>query len=181
MISPIVRLATRLNYRFGIRSLTKAENGVEYRTYNLYESQEPMVSEILSNIGSNDVVYDIGAHQGRYCLPLAQRAKSVHAFEPHPVVFNRLKKNIKINTGDVTASNLGVGDTAGSLTFYHSSDPQRSSFNEYNASYSGAKIERTSSIDVKTLDDYVQEHEPPDILKIDAEGFGIEILREAKN
>jgi len=125
MISPIVRLATRLNYRFGIRSLTKAENGVEYRTYNLYESQEPMVSEILSNIGSNDVVYDIGAHQGRYCLPLAQRAKSVHAFEPHPVVFNRLKKNIKINRGDVTASNLGVGDTAGSLTFYHSSDPQR--------------------------------------------------------
>jgi len=99
MISPIVRLATRLNYRFGIRSLTKAENGVEYRTYNLYESQEPMVSEILSNIGSNDVVYDIGAHQGRYCLPLAQRAKSVHAFEPHPVVFNRLKKNIKINRG----------------------------------------------------------------------------------
>lgn len=78
--------------------------------------------------------------------------------------------------------NLGLSNDSDELTFYMSSQSGRSSFNEYNAKYGDEEILGTSTVSVETLDGLVAdgEIEPPDYLKIDVEGLGLEVLRGAE-
>lgn len=65
----------------------------------------------------NDHVLDIGAHIGSFSIHLARRFPNIHilAFEPHPVTFELLKKNIALNTLQKTIQPFrsGVGESDG--------------------------------------------------------------------
>ena len=62
-------------------------------------------------------IFDIGANSGVYSL-LAKTVKpdaKVFAFEPHPVIFANLIKNVAINNYDITCINRAVSDIDGRL------------------------------------------------------------------
>lgn len=84
---------------------------------------EPFETEVLKErIHPGDVVVDIGANIGYYTLIFARIAGEhghVYAFEPDPLNFGLLKKNVEINGyRNVTLVQKAVADTDGMLHLY---------------------------------------------------------------
>jgi FkbM family methyltransferase len=82
-------------------------------------AQEQALSRLLSEVGSEDVVYDIGAHHGLYAILLAQKVKRVIAFEPEQECYARLQQNIQINgVSNITAYCKAIGESDGETILY---------------------------------------------------------------
>ena len=59
----------------------------------------------------NSIAIDIGANAGYYSVPFAQHFKEVHAYEPNPFVYAKLKKNAQLNNFDnLTLYEIAVGE-----------------------------------------------------------------------
>lgn len=117
-------------------------------------------------------VVDVGANVGAFSLyqAIAKHAEHVIAFEPSPQVFTRLAKNIEINgLKNVRVVNAAVGDQPGELSFSEG----RMSAN--------CRVSETGSTKVACvrLDDELKDVPSIDILKIDTEGYEINVLRGA--
>lgn len=94
-------------------------NQVYWRGWNGYE---PEASPLFFSLASKSkVILDIGAHVGFYAL-LAGHANSaarVFAFEPVPATFERLKRNVDLNSlHNVTCIESAVGNINGIVPFY---------------------------------------------------------------
>lgn len=173
-----------LNYRYEVYGLPKRVGDVTFRGYHFVPpASETLLNYMLSWASPGDVVYDAGANIGQYTLPLATTGCKVYAFEPDPTAFDRLTKNVAVNRNvDVEPFRVGLSDEAGQATFYVSSRSTRSSFHRFNAGTADAEVERAETVDVKRIDDLVRKSgfEPPDHLKVDVEGLGLEVLRGAR-
>lgn len=172
------------NYDHELYKFKNDKCGIEYLDFSLTPApkDETLLEEMISATSSGDVVYDIGANVGHYTLPLAAKGCVVYSFEPHPKTYKKLRKNIRANNFDnVVHFNDGLSDTSGELTFYQSSRPARSSFNKFNAR-AGAEILSELSINVSTIDELVANDDvrPPSHVKVDVEGFGLEVLKGGK-
>ena len=102
------KTAQNLYYRFAQQgnSIQISAGGVTGRFYSASPrdlriveacAQERALSRLLSEVGHDDVVYDVGAHHGLYAVLLAQRVKRVIAFEPEQESFARLEQNVRTN------------------------------------------------------------------------------------
>lgn len=172
-----------LNYERVRYPIRKRVGGVSYVSFDLVAGDELLRDRLLANATAGDVVYDVGAKTGDYTLPLAAAGCTVYAFEPNPRTFERLERHVELNDlGDADLLNVGVSDEDDELTFYQSSRRGRSSFNRYNAEYGDAEVIATSTVDVVRIDTLVDRGriEPPDHLKVDVEGLGLEVLRGAR-
>jgi FkbM family methyltransferase len=118
------------------------------------------------------IFYDIGAHEGLFSLDVGKRLPSVivHAFEPLPEV---LLQNLKLNgIHHVTVHAVAVGDLAceTSITANHRS-----------SNYISEKGAR--KVAMITLDTLISERgvEPPDVVKLDVEGYELHALWGSEN
>ena len=129
------------------------------------------------------VVVDVGANVGAYTREVGRVNASarVFAFEPHPLTFERLASSLG-NAANVRLYNYALGAEAGSSTLYDRESAGGSS----HASIFRGVIEdihharaKSYDIDVRTLDQFVEEHrlERIDLLKIDTEGYELNVLR----
>jgi len=131
------------------------------------------------------VVIDAGANVGNYSMKVrkANSRVRVYAFEPHPVTYQKLKKNI---VGlHIEAINAGVGSSPGTLNLYDYAEGDGSS----HASLYQEVIEKihkskatVHEVSIVTLDDFAEEHaiERTHLLKIDTEGNELEVLKGFK-
>jgi FkbM family methyltransferase len=131
---------------------------------------------------SLQLLFDVGANTGqtrkwfRYHLPKA----TIHSFEPVRSTFEQLKANAKGDARCVLL-NEALGDEAGSMTirlFEEDMTVLNSLREDVMNNVAGAKEE---TIAINTLDTYCKTHhiEKIDLLKIDTEGFEINVLRGA--
>ncbi len=116
-----------------------------------------------------DTIVDIGAQGGDYTLLCAvyYGVKQVHSFEPLSANFELLKRNIdQNNAGQVEAHQCAIG----------SSDRIE---NIYWAGNMMCKSEKVNfeNVSIRRLDSF---HTEPTILKIDVEGFELDVLDGAK-
>lgn len=131
-------------------------------------ASEPLTRAKLHQLLAPEMTfYDIGAHEGLFSLDVAQRfpAVIVHAFEPLPEV---LLQNLELNQiGHVQVHAVAVGNLSGETSI---TADQRSS---NHISQSGAK-----KVPIITLDTMVSQSgcEPPDIMKLDIEGYELHAL-----
>lgn len=183
-ISSIIKRSGRplqdLNYQYEVHPFKKEIEGISFRSYDLLPADDDvLLSELLARSDEGENVIDVGAHTGLYSLPLSNSGRNIAAFEPNPLVFEQLAKNVRANPGNVDLFNVGLGHTEGSLTFYVSSARARSSFDEQYAETGNGSISKTIEVRVNTLDTYVEESyiPKPDHIKIDVEGFGLEVLK----
>jgi FkbM family methyltransferase len=138
-----------------------------------------MVQLFRSLIGPQDIVADIGANIGLTALLFASLARGVIAFEPSPSTYRFLVQNLeRAEATKVEAVNLGLGDKAGSLTITFAR-------NNRSGGYVSDKIRPetghvTEEIRIETLDDFFSARPiVPNFLKIDVEGFELNVLRGA--
>ncbi len=123
----------------------------------------------------NKVVYDIGAFHGLLTLYFARSARLVVAWEPNRRNRARLQENVGLNSfSNVIVRPYGLSSkpTRAQMSF-NPLTPGMASIDSGIAS--GAEHEM---IELRTLDDE-QGLDAPDLVKIDVEGFELEVLKGA--
>ena len=127
------------------------------------------------------VVFDAGANCGFYSLVtvLQHPERRVFCFEPHPVTFTRLQQNIRCNglENRITPVQAAAGSAPGRCTLETS---VASSMGVVTASQVAAG-HRLVEVPMVSLDDYARTQSLyPDLIKIDVEGFEVEVLKGAR-
>lgn len=140
---------------------------------------EPFVFAMRS-LPARAVVFDIGANIGMTAVIAAKSgAAEVHAFEPDPNVFPLLLDTIAANAVSVDAHNMALGESEGSLSFF--SNPSSASASHL-VTQDTLGHTPTGTVQMSTLDAFVNVRgiDRIDFIKIDVEGFEIDVLRGAR-
>jgi FkbM family methyltransferase len=134
-----------------------------------------------------NVVLDVGANDGDYGREIRDRGYRglIVSFEPNPKVYDRLKASI---AGDSNwlAYPYALGAEDGSAELFVAENDTMSSFKELTefGKSTGAKLTDTLSTRISRLDTFLKQQ--PELLKnvylkIDTQGFEMEVLRGAGN
>lgn len=143
--------------------------------------EEYFIEHYVSKIRKG-VVLDVGANVGKYSQFIKRMNQDIDifAFEPHPVTYQKLVKNV--DGVDMEIYNVGVGASEGSLCLYDYADKDGSA----HASLYKDVIEQihkgqaiAHKVKIISLDAFVIEHniERVGLLKIDTEGHELEVLK----
>jgi len=144
-----------------------------FRQNTFYEHQ--IIPFFSKYINTTSIVADIGANIGNHSIFFSKllHAKKVYAFEPVVETFNVLKTNIELNalSETVIVENLAIGAKRSSGSIINV-NPNDMGSTEINYNEGGELI-------ITTLDNYFisGEKELPNVLKIDVEGFELEVLK----
>ncbi|WOO40811.1 FkbM family methyltransferase [Rubellicoccus peritrichatus] len=125
------------------------------------------------------IIFDIGANEGQTVFAMRKQfpQAKIHAFEPVAETFSRLKENTK-NLPDLITENIALGDTTRTQEIALHKNSHINSLRSIKPSNDNTK---TESISVVTLDEYCSKNgiKKIDLLKIDTEGFEIEVCKGA--
>jgi FkbM family methyltransferase len=150
---------------------------------NLPDRFEPDLVSLMALLCEPDFrVIDIGANVGATALALSQicHQGKVAAVEPMPRTFEFLQRNIA-PCKNIAAFNFALGSKAGSVTMQGASCNLSGSFvaDQYQIRHSG---HTATSVEVKMLDESFEQLslDRLDFIKIDAEGFELEVLEGAQ-
>jgi FkbM family methyltransferase len=136
-----------------------------------------------SLIYPGDTVMDIGANVGFWVMGATRQVGAmghVHAFEPVPDNYSRLKRNLALNGFDrVHCQQVALADECGHATFF-------ASINGNSGMGSLAKQEGAKhalEVTLTTLDHYCDKHSlrRVDFLKVDVEGAELQVFRGASH
>lgn len=132
---------------------------------------DPLVTCVLDQfISEGDTVVDVGAHIGYHTIiasELVGKTGRVFAFEPNPISFALLEKNIDVNHCDnVTAVQKAVSDVVGTIELYIS--PTNTGDNM--TCDNGCEWHHTT-VEVTTIDEYFAGYNGLiDFVKLDVQG-----------
>jgi FkbM family methyltransferase len=135
---------------------------------NDYIEKYKTLNSSLKDIKIN-CIFDIGAHQGQYALAFSSMSDKVVSFEPCLQNYNTLVKNIKINNiNKIEAYNYFISCDNEQKKF---TQDDKWRFNNENDSLLIGKCIK--------LDDMIDKITDDSLIKIDAEGEEIKILKGA--
>jgi FkbM family methyltransferase len=127
-------------------------------------------------IKPNDVVYDLGGQAGFYSLIASRLVRpdgEVYVFEPLPRNVGFLRRHIELNRStNVTIFELAVSSNDGTALFDDGAGPLQGSLSE-----NGRRSVRTASLDTLCPEANLR---PPNVIKIDIEGGGLQACLGAK-
>lgn len=150
--------------------------GIDINQYGIYEKEQltllfDFLGTLKPTVGQGTVI-DIGANIGNHALYFSHRFKQVVAFEPHPLTYRLLTFNTEC-VENITAIDQGLGEQAGSLTLTEDALNMGASSLVVEK---GAGAEQTT-IDIDTLDNAVADIRHIEMIKVDVEGFEINVLK----
>ena len=141
----------------------------------------PLVETMKRFLRPGDVFFDVGANIGylsAIAAGLVGPTGQIHCFEPVPEYFDRVEKLAALNPGYAFRVNFcAAGEEPGKCKIYVTREPGQSTL--VAAYKSDPEIVSTLEVPVIRLDAYAQQHgiERVALIKIDAEGFELPILR----
>ncbi|MFT5884497.1 MAG: FkbM family methyltransferase [Arcticibacterium sp.] len=149
--------------------------------YGIVGSGEEHVLGIVKNVLNKDsglTLFDVGANVGTYTKILLKNFPSesqVYSFEPAKSTFAELKKNY--TREGVHLQNLGLGKKNETIKLYIDK-PNSTLASAFKRDLIGHSFENYDAMDVQTLDYFCKENniEKIDFLKIDVEGFDLNVL-----
>lgn len=137
-----------------------------------------VVTKLLKIIQPGDVCWDIGANIGFYTCLLASRVENVGtvvAFEPALRTCGYLRENVSLNQfANVTVVNKGLSDKVEQRHLYYA----EAGLTEGTASLKYTNGRSASErVTLDTIDNLTRELRIPNFIKIDVEGYQLEVLR----
>jgi FkbM family methyltransferase len=140
-----------------------------------------MRSFYSSFIEKGDVVFDVGAHVGRYSEIFTDLGGRVVSVEPNPHCCEQLRRLTKVR--DVRVENCAAGDAPGKLKLRICEDSVLSTvadayYEEAKRApiHQGVRWLESVEVEVVTLDQLAQRYGIPSFVKIDAEGYDDHVL-----
>jgi FkbM family methyltransferase len=143
------------------------------------DTYEPATTKLLQSIMKPGMTFvDVGAHVGYYSLLAARQVGpqgKVYAFEPEPVNYSLLIKNVELNGySNVSAKPKAVSGSVGSTALHISAlDSGRNSVYRH-----GLPEQGSVQVDTTTLDAFFEAKSWPkiDLIKMDVEGAEQDVL-----
>lgn len=127
------------------------------------------------------VIFDVGANIGEFTNDLVQRfQKSIyHCFEPDPRLYKQLSNRF-LGNDHIFIVQKGCGESEQTETLFLNENSTINSIVPRN--FQKNTTVRTETIDIITLSNYLENTglEKIDLLKIDVEGFEMQVLRGLK-
>ncbi len=153
-----------------------------------YFTLQKVMKKIEFLIGKNfSTLVDVGSHHGEYILSIKKKfnIKEIYGFEPNPIAFEILKKNI-INLSGINIYNCGIADIEEDKILNQNIESSSSSINLLNKNskyykkkyflFNFLNLKKVSnSIKIKAINlaKFIDEKkiDKIDLLKIDTEGY----------
>ncbi|MEP6794884.1 MAG: FkbM family methyltransferase [Saprospiraceae bacterium] len=113
-------------------------------------------------------------HIGYYSLLLSTYVDRIYAFEPNPILVNRVRDIVNgSSVKDIEIFNIGVSKMNAHIPFHY--DPSKHNLGSFKDQ---AKNHIQTVVEVKTLSDIIKDNslKIPDIVKIDTKGSELDIL-----
>lgn len=149
----------------------------------LQERVQSDFNKKLSELGAGDVCIDLGANIGVFTKKMAKTGATVHAFEPDPATFKKLKENIG-SLPNVVLYQEAVGAENGRVLLrrvktngYESIDPSLGS----SVVFDSKRMDESNTVEVKqrSFSELMQEVDVVvKLIKMDIEGAEFEILED---
>lgn len=136
---------------------------------------------------SHPVILDVGANDGETVATFLRRFPDARilAFEPYAPLYQRLRRRFR-HAPTVETLNVALGATSGTARLHLYSGHRMNSLlrldtDPANPMASGFSERGSVTVPVATIDDVARERRLPriDILKIDTQGYDLEVLRGA--
>jgi FkbM family methyltransferase len=147
--------------------------------YGVHEPSEISLFEKLLRVG--DVVVDVGANIGYFSLIFAQLIGTegkVYAFEPSPVNYSLLKKNITANQySNIVPVHSALSDGTCKTLRLYLCETNCGDHRVFDSHDNRAFVE----IAATSLDDYFCRGEHVDFIKIDVQGAEMQVLQGMRN
>ena len=141
--------------------------------------------EIYKKKFKNPIIFDVGANEGQSVkrFNLIFPKCIIHSFEPIKSCFNNIKNSYSGKR--FLINNFALGERKGKKNFFINKYLGTSSLLKINKKYkelNGNKVVNNLNIKIMTLDQYVNLNKIKkiDILKIDVQGYEINVLKGAK-
>ena len=176
---PIITFESKHRFRLKV-NLANPEH--QYLYFYGTHDERYVVTKLLKLITPGDICWDIGANIGFYTCLLASRVAddgAVVAFEPAARTCGYLQENVSLNQfTNVTVVNKGLGNKQEQRHLHYS----EAGLAEGTASLKYANGRAASErVALDTVDSLLRELPVPDFIKIDVEGYQLEVLRGAEH
>jgi len=153
-------------------------NGYRLRHDQRNISQRAFYSRI---IGRDDLVFDVGANVGQRAAIFSELARTVVAFEPQAQCVRHLRSRFRFKR-NVEIQPVALSEAEGVAVIYESSAHTVSSMSPKFIESVGKKIFKEETWDgeiavkTRTLDQMIDLYGVPRFIKIDVEGFELNVL-----
>jgi FkbM family methyltransferase len=159
-----------------IRVRTEENVGADIYYYGIFD---PIVPEAIWRLlDSGETAVDVGANIGQNASVMAFRAAvagCVIAFEPHPITFEELQRNVtgwgSNHFASIHLENVALGSEDGQASL------------AVTGYVSGARLTRGGNgvkVPVRRLDNFLQDKKTVGVCKIDVEGNELDVLQGAE-
>jgi FkbM family methyltransferase len=164
-----------------IRFHCSPDNYIEHNIIKHGLGSRFIVDLIVEHAKPGSIVVDVGANIGSVSIPVAAVMPEceVYAFEPNPSAMRKFRRNLALNhVANLHAFEIGIADSSGTLNF-HSQE------NDLGVSSFLPPDRETANVNqievrVDTLDNLSRQWvEPVSVIKVDVEGFEVQVLRGA--
>ncbi len=173
LIGRVKKARLEVKWIHGLRFyVAPGETGMTINLYCAMSEPNEMLF-MLHFLKESDVFFDIGANAGSYSLLAAGISKSnVYSFEPVLQTRQRLVENLKLNGLPTKfVQSCALGASQGKVKFTESLDA-------INHVVRASELLSGNSVELQTLDSYAK-IVGVSLMKIDVEGYEMEILRGA--
>jgi FkbM family methyltransferase len=151
--------------------LVSPESALRYWRRDLGKVDPFLLSMARELVRPEMTVWDIGANVGLFSFAAAALGARVLAVEPDPWLAHLLQRSVLLNRLPVTVLPSAISDAVGVSPLYHSEEGRAS-----NSLIGKGLAQMVITI---TLDWMLQHFPPPQVLKIDVEGWECAVLKGA--
>ena len=157
---------------------------------SIKNNDEEEIKLVKSFITPNTDSIDVGVYRGVYSYEMSKYSKLVHAFEPNPILFNNIEKDLKKIIKNIKFYNYALSDEDGLMSLkvpIRNKNYDKENYEEYfqmgRASiHTKNDIDEFESFDIesKKLDSFNFTNKIS-FIKIDVEGHETEVIKGSEN